>query len=319
MRRRRLVRGLLMGGAAIGVPALINALVSKRAGRLKSAAWGRGESYRFKQGKVCYQRLGEGPPVLLLHSLGPGHSCEEWRSVAERLAESREVFAPDLLGWGRSEKPPLTYDGELYIELIAEFVQRVIGARPAVVAAGLPAAYAVQLAVDQAELFRALALVVPTGIELHGDEPDFKDAMVHRLLRLPILGTSALNVYTSRSAIANYLRREVYARPEAVAGALIELHYRSSHQQGAHNALAAYLSGYLNHGVREILGRVDVPVWLGWGRQAASPTVESADLWLQHLANADLEVFEASGILPHAERPEDFSRRLDAFLQRLKD
>ena len=45
-----------------------------------------------------------------------------------------------------------------------------------------------------------------SGIEIHGEEPDLKDAMVHRALRLPVVGTSALNVYTSRSGIAHHLR-----------------------------------------------------------------------------------------------------------------
>jgi len=314
-----LFRGLLMGGAAIGVPALINTLVSKRAGKLATPAWGRGETYRWKHGKIRYQRLGEGPPVLLLHSFGFGHSAEEWRRCAELLAGRQRVFAPDLLGWGRSDKPPETYDGELYIELVGDFLKRVVKDPPVVVAAGLTAAYAVQLAIDQPELLRALALVVPSGVELHGDEPDFKDAMVHRLLRLPVLGTSALNVYTSRSAIASYLRREIYARPERVDDALVDLHYRISHQNGAHGALAAYLSGYLNHSVREVLDRVDVPVWIGWGRQAATPPVESADLWLRQLAGAELEVFEDSGALPHAESPEAFARQLERFLDELRE
>ena len=318
-RRKRLVQGLAMGGAAIGVPALINAVVSRRVGKPPAAVWGHGESSDWKHGKIHYQRLGDGAPVLLLHSLGPGHSSEEWHGVAERLASSYEVFVPDLLGWGQSDGPSLTYDSELYIELIADFAQRVVGPRPAVVAAGLPAAYAVQLATDQPELMRALGLIVPSGIELHGDEPDFKDALVHWLLRLPILGTSALNVYTSRSAIATYLRREVYASAERVDDALVDRHYRSSHQPGAHGALAAYLSGYLNHNVREILDRVDIPVWLGWGRQAVTPPVESADLWLRSLAGADLEIFENSGTLPHAESADEVARQLERFLSGLRD
>ncbi len=318
-----------MGGAAVGVPALLNAMVSRRAGRLPAATWGRGESADSKYGKIHYQRLGEGAsvtpeggrriPVILLHSLGPGHSGEEWRQVAERLAGGFEVFVPDLLGWGRSDKPPLTYDSELYIELIGDFAGRIVGSRPAVVAAGLPAAYAVQLAIDQPSLIRALALVAPLGIELAGDEPDFKDALMHRLLRLPVLGTSALNVYTSRTAIATYLRREVFAAAEQVGDDLVDRHYRSSHQTGAHGALAAYLSGYLNHSVREILDRVDVPVWLGWGRRAATPPVESADLWLRSLQGADLEIFETSGMLPHAESAEELGRQLARFLSDLRD
>ena len=313
-RRKRLVRGLVMGGAAIGVPALVNALVSRRVGKLPAAVWGRGESIDWKHGRIHYQRLGDGPAVLLLHSFGPGHSGEEWRRVAEHLAASYEVFVPDLLGWGASDKPSLTYDSELYLELIADFAQRVAGDQPAVIAAGLPAAYAVQLAVDQPELMRALGLVVPSGIELNGDEPDFKDALVHWLLRLPILGTSALNVYTSRSAIATYLRREVYASARSIDDALVDRHYRNSHQPGAHGALAAYLSGYLNHSLREILDRVDVPVWLGWGRQAVTPPVESADLWLRSLKDADLEIFEGGGILPHAESAAEVARQLERFL-----
>ncbi len=205
---------------------------------------------------------------------------------------------------------------EDYVELIAELIGRV-GRRPVVVAAGLPAAYAVQVASDQPELIRALGLVVPSGIELHGDEPDFKDALVHWLLRLPILGTSALNIYTSRSAIATYLRREVYASAQNVDDALVERHYRRSHQPGAQGALAAYLSGYLNHSVREILDRVDVPIWLGWGRRAVTPPVESADLWLRSLTGADLEIFENVGMLPHAESPGEVARQLERFLSEL--
>ena len=306
-----------MGGAAVGLPALFNALVSRRAQRLPALKWGSGDRYRWKQGTVAFQRLGEGTRVALIHSFGPGHSAVEWRRAAEILARTHEVFAPDLLGWGQSEKPRLTYDSELYIELLADFLRHVVGARAVVVAAGLPAAYAVQVAADQPGLLRALALVVPQGIELYGDEPDFKDAVVHRLLRLPILGTSALNLFTSRSALAGYLRRDVYASPGLVDHALVDEHYRASHQGGAHGALAAHLSGYLNHGVRDILSRLDLPVWIAWGRRATSPSVETADLWLQRLPGAELEVFESCGIHPHAESPGELCGKLEGFLAKL--
>nr|XP_061803727.1 4,5:9,10-diseco-3-hydroxy-5,9,17-trioxoandrosta-1(10),2-diene-4-oate hydrolase-like [Nerophis lumbriciformis] len=313
-RRKRLIRGLLMGSAAIGVPALANLLVRQRARQLPAATWGSGDRYAWRHGEVVFQCLGEGSPLLLLHSLGPGHGCTEWRQTAELLAENHQVFALDLLGWGESSKPILAYDDELYIHLLTDFLTDVVGGRAALAAAGLPAAYALQLAVDRPELVRCLALVVPQGIELHGDEPDLKDAVVHRLLKLPIVGTSAMNLYTSRSGIGNYLRREVYGSPVQVNEALIDQHYRISHEDGAQAPLAALLSGYLNHNVRSLLSRVEQPAWLAWGRRAVSPPVESADLWLRQLANADLEVFERCGSLPHAESPEEFSRKLDSFL-----
>jgi pimeloyl-ACP methyl ester carboxylesterase len=313
-RRRRLAQGLLVGGAAVGIPALLNLLIERRAGRLAPPGWGRSHRYAWRLGEVSFQRLGAGPPLVLLHAFGPGYDGHQWRAVAELLADRFQVFVPDLLGWGVSDKPALTYDGELYIQLLHDFLGDVVRERAALAAAGLPAAYATQVALDHPELLRSLALVVPLGIELHGDEPDLKDAVVHRLLRLPVLGTSALNLYTSRSALAHHLRQEVYGAPDRVDAALVEHHYRASHQTGAHAALAAYLAGYLNHGVEEALGRLSLPTWLGWGRRAKSPAVEAADLWLRRLPGAEFEVFEEAGNLPHAEVPVRFGEALARFL-----
>jgi len=315
-RRKRLLQGLAMGSAAIGLPALANLLVSRRARRLPPVRWGSGHRYAWHAGEVLFQRLGEGDlPLVLLHAFGPGHSAAEWRTVAEQLARDQQVIAPDLLGWGRSERPSLAYDGELYIRLITDFLDDVVGRRAVVIAAGMSAAYAVQIAADRPELIRALALVVPSGIGQGEDEPDLKDAVVHRLLRLPVLGTAALNVYTSRSGIGHYLRREVYANEALVDERLVDQHYRTSHLSGAHHALAAFASGYLNHSVRDLLPSLEQPLWLAWGRHAASPPVAVADLWLQRLPQAQLDVFEHCGTLPHAESPEELVHKLRHFLR----
>jgi pimeloyl-ACP methyl ester carboxylesterase len=316
-RRKRLLQGLLVGGAAIGIPALANLLIERRAGRLEAPSWGRTRRYAWRYGEVLFQRLGSGPALLLLHSFGPGHDSHEWRRAAELLAERHTVLAPDFLGWGRSEKPPIAYDGELYIQFVSDFLHDVVRERAVVVGAGLAAAYAAQVAVDEPEAVSALGLVVPLGIELHSDEPDLKDAVIHRLLRLPVLGTSALNLYTTRSGIANHLRREVFAEPGRANDAEIEHYYRASHQKGAQAALAAYVAGYLNHAVEETLPRVTQPVWLAWGRQAVNPPVSAADLWIHSLAAPELEVFETAGGQPHAESPSGFCQRLEDFLTRL--
>ena len=47
---------------------------------------------------------GVGPPLLLLHGYPQTHV--EWHKVAPKLAEHYTVVAPDLRGYGDSEKPP---------------------------------------------------------------------------------------------------------------------------------------------------------------------------------------------------------------------
>jgi pimeloyl-ACP methyl ester carboxylesterase len=313
-RRKRLVRGLLLGGAAVGLPALANALIARRSKGRPLPSWGRARRYAWTFGEVAYQDLGRGEPILMLHSLGPGHDAEEWRQAAEQLAESHRVVAVDLLGWGRSDKPALRYDSELYLRLIGDLLEDVVGAPATLMASGLTAAYAVQLAVDRPELVRSLVLSTPLGIEAYGEEPDLKDALLHWALKLPIFGTAALNLFTSRTALGQYLRREAFASPELADAGRLDHHYRSSHQAGAHASLAAVLAGYANHPVAEALPRCAVPTLLVWGRAATHPVVETADLWLQRAPDAHLEVLEGSGNLPHLEEPARFARRVLRFL-----
>ena len=298
----------------MGVPAAFNTLVARRASRLLDATWGSGDVYTWHLADVAYQHLGEGPPMVLLHAFGPGHGSSEWRRAAEELAPNFEIFAPDLPGWGQSDAVTGALGSGLYLQWLRDFLAEVVAAPAVIVAAGLPAAYAVQVAVEQPERVAALALVVPLGLDHHAGGPETRDVLLQGFLRLPVLGTSALNIFTSRASIATYLRRDVFACPELVDDALLDLHYLNSHRPGAQRTLAAYLGGFLDHDAAPLLDRISVPTWIAWGRRASSPPVEAADRWVSRVAGAELEVFEQAGLLPHMESPGEFGRKLEAFL-----
>ncbi len=53
--------------------------------------------------KIHAIKGGEGPPLLLLHGAPESHVM--WRDLAPELAEQFTVIAPDLRGYGRSDKP----------------------------------------------------------------------------------------------------------------------------------------------------------------------------------------------------------------------
>jgi 2-hydroxymuconate-semialdehyde hydrolase len=53
-----------------------------------------------------YHDVGSGSPVLLIHGSGPGVSAwANWRLTIPALAEGRRVIAPDMVGFGFSERP----------------------------------------------------------------------------------------------------------------------------------------------------------------------------------------------------------------------
>jgi len=61
-------------------------------------------SIKLDEGRLSCLTDGEGPPLLLLHSLGV--SSESWSKVIEPLAQNYSVYAWDMMGHGDSDKPP---------------------------------------------------------------------------------------------------------------------------------------------------------------------------------------------------------------------
>lgn len=317
------VKGLLLAGAALGAPALASAVIRRRAEPPSPPRWGRAHRYAGRHGEIVFQELGlrqaDRPPIVLLHSFGPGHDSSEWRIAAELLAEHHPVYALDLPGWGRSAPPPRdAWRPSFYVETLEAFLARVVGEPAVLVASGLTAAYAVRVAAERPGLLRALALVSPLGLDGRGAAGNTGEAFLGKLLRLPVLRDTILDLLTSRSAIAHHLRKEVYAAPERVDAALLDHHYRASHVGRSRASLAAYLSGDLGDDVATVLPEIGVPVWVAWGRKSAAPRVEDADRWLHRLPHtAELEIFETAGALPHAEAPAAFSRSLGRFVARI--
>lgn len=56
--------------------------------------------------RTNYHDLGEGPVVLLIHGSGPGVTAwANWRLTMPELAKRFRVIAPDMVGFGETERP----------------------------------------------------------------------------------------------------------------------------------------------------------------------------------------------------------------------
>ena len=73
-------------------------------------------------GEIAYVDEGAGPPVLLLH--GFPTSSRLWRHLIPLLATGTRVIAPDLLGYGASEKPERA---DLSMRAQATYVRELLG------------------------------------------------------------------------------------------------------------------------------------------------------------------------------------------------
>jgi pimeloyl-ACP methyl ester carboxylesterase len=98
--------------------------------------------------------------VLLVHGLGV--STAYFSSLADRLAPKMLVVAPDLPGWGASDRPRVPLDVVSAAEVLAKIVVREGLEMPMVVANSLGCQFAVELAAERPELVGPLVLISPT-------------------------------------------------------------------------------------------------------------------------------------------------------------
>ena len=111
--------------------------------------------------------LGSGEPVLLIHGSGPGVTAwANWRLVMPALAEARRVIAPDMAGFGYTERRP---DDEYTMD---NWVSHAIGVldaldieRTDLVGNSFGGAIALALAIRHPERVRRLVLMGSVGVD----------------------------------------------------------------------------------------------------------------------------------------------------------
>ncbi|MET0494750.1 MAG: alpha/beta hydrolase [Actinoplanes sp.] len=113
-----------------------------------------------------YHDHGDGPPVLLLHGSGPGVSAwANWRTVLPVLSRHLRVVAPDILGFGYTERPPdTTYRTEAWLEHLLGFLDAVGLSKFSVVGNSFGGALALRLAVAVPERVDRMVLMGSVGV-----------------------------------------------------------------------------------------------------------------------------------------------------------
>jgi pimeloyl-ACP methyl ester carboxylesterase len=274
--------------------------------------------------RVHHTHGGRGTPVLFIHGLGSSGYIE-WRFNLESTAHRHRVFAPDLPGFGRTEKPRARYG----VPYFTRFIERYMDARglrsAAVVGASLGGRIALELALENPDRVRKLVLVNSLGF----GRPNAH--VSYGLVTIPRLGEAVMGM--ARDALhwaPSHLIRRVAGR---LSGASHDLkrtmddtyldNLRELYAaEGYHDAYLATVRSLVrpkalfggHHDATMRLDELQIPVQLIWGAQ--DPLFPLAHATRAHslIKGSKLAVIEGAGHTPQAERPEEFNRVLGKFL-----
>ena len=128
----------LMTGATVAVHFINHTIAT--AAQLKQMLHISNDNYfEWRFGNIYYTKKGTGSPILLIHDTLPGASGYEWSQIEDELAIDHTVYTVDLLGCGRSDKSSITYTNFVYVQMISDFIKKIIGQKTDVIASGFQA------------------------------------------------------------------------------------------------------------------------------------------------------------------------------------
>jgi len=296
-------------------------------------------------GPVNVYVAGEGPPLLLIHSMNAAASAYEIKPIFEAMQSDRQVWAPDLPGYGFSDRADRHYDRAVYvdaIELVLNAIHASTGVRAVdVLALSLSAEFVARLALRRPECFRSLTLVNPTGFNAraarnaaaasasasasatdHGGGEGARDwgkawgdtfevPGLHAFLSYRLWTRGLFEALTSRRSIQFFLRGTFGSK--AVDPGLMDYAWQASHQTGARFAPLAFVCGRLfSRDVVAMYKALKLPVWMPHGVRGDFRDFSGAD-WARAKPNWTVESF-ATGAFPHFEDPPGFTSAYRRFL-----
>lgn len=257
-----------------------------------------------------------GQPVLMVHGIGGGSSLFQYRKNSAALARAGfEVYALDLLGFGRSTRPPGRVTQDEHVAQLASFIETTIGEPAVVVANGLSAAYSIRLAAERPDLVESLVLIGPTGYERLA-RPQ-AEARVRAFDTLSgFLGNVLYGILIADNWQEFFLL-DAYAGEESLTP---EVRSEFDTQIRAENAkwiILSFVSGNLDQDVSTYWPRVTQPSLIIWGAQAETTPPEDAEAFLDVRPETELVVIDGAKLVPNEDQADRFNEAVLAFLEPL--
>jgi pimeloyl-ACP methyl ester carboxylesterase len=261
--------------------------------------------------EMTYVDIGSGPAIVFVHGLGG--SWQNWLENLPHFAASHRCIAPDLGGFGQSEP----VHGEVSIERYGRNLHELLvhlGIESAVVVGNSMGGFiSIELALRHPEMVERLVLVSaavlwqeyrrakPLVVLANATEGTLGRAIIGlqpRLATRPRLRETALRFggFVKPRKLPRELQRELILTARRTEGFLPAL-----------KALADYP-------LREELAEVEVPTLIVWGDADPLVGVSHAKELESLIPGSRAVVYERTGHVVMAERPERFNADVDEFL-----
>lgn len=275
-----------------------------------------GRFFTWRYGEVFYRKQGKGSPILLIHDLNPASSSYEWEKCIKRLSIKHTVYALDLLGCGRSDKPNMTYSNYLFVQLITDFIKNVIHEKTDVVVTGDSSSFTLMACNMNPEQFNKIIVVNPINlVELCATPSKEKNALKF-LIDMPVIGTLIYNIVYASKNITKFFEEKYYYKGHLVPTKVLDTYYESAHLQNGKGKylLSSIKSNYTNINIVHALKKINNSIYL-IGSKEQNGITEIMNSYIAYNPSIEASYVDDSKYLPQLEVPEKFIDTLNLFLE----
>lgn len=267
--------------------------------------WRLSRTYEFAEGKVAYEILGDGSPVVLIH--GTPSWSYLWRNVASELAGQHTVYVYDLLGYGTSEKREhQDVSIATQTKLLAELLDLWGLEQPCVAGHDFGGTIVLRLLLLGGRHFRRMALCDPVAIA-----PWITPFSRHVQAHLEAIQTVPEHIHRQmiathiRTAIARQMtddQLEPYLRPWlGIVG------------QAAYYRQVAQFDERYTREIEPRYGEIQTPTLLLWGAQDGWLNPQFGHKLAQAIPGARLSLITGAGHFLPEDQPDTVAAELTAF------
>lgn len=230
--------------------------------------------------------------VVLIHGLGA--SAERWKSVIPRLGRKYRVIAPDLLGFGHSDKPLVEYTPEFFAEFLFNFLKTVDVKMPFIIGSSLGGRIAVEYALRYGQYIEKIILVSPAGSIKHPTP-----ALVSYIKAA--LYPSYEGVKTAFELMAN--------KGEKISQNIINDFIERMQIPNAKMAFMSTLQSLEEDKTNTVrFAQIFNPTLIIWGENDSVIPINYAVDFTSTIKNCKYHVIKNGGHVPYVENPEEFTK-----------
>jgi len=263
-----------------------------------------------------YLEAGSGPPVVLLH--GFPETSFAWRAQIPVLSERHRVIAPDLRGYGASEKPAAGYDKRTMAKDLVALLDSLGIGKIALVGHDRGARVATRFAKDHPG-----RLVVMDNVPTRtvARRVDAKVARAYWFFFFHLVPDLPEALITGRESVwLRHFFSDWCYNPDTISGEAFDTYVSAYRAPGA---IRGAMSDYRANADDVAQDQVDAetkiacPVMALWGADfaAVGQMFDMREVWSEMASDLRAEVIDQCGHLPHEEQPERVNGLLMEFLE----